>query len=1145
MIEKIIAYSARNPFLVILLTLLGIGWGLYSLSNIPLDAIPDLSDPQVIVFTEWKGRAPDLIEDQITYPIVSSMVAAPKVTSARGYSMFGLSFVYLLFEEGTDLYWARSRTLEYLSKIKNQLPDDVNPVLGPDASGVGWVLTYSLVDESGKNSIEDLRSFQDWKLRYLIESVPGVAEVASVGGYVIQYQIQVNPNSLAQYGITIEEIMKKVRNSNRDVGGRILEMSEREYFIRGLGYLKTIEDIQNITLKTTPNGEPILVKNVANVVKVPEIRRGAVDLNGKGEAASAIVVMRYGEDALKVVNNVKEVLKRVEGSLPKGTHIEITYDRSKVIQGSIDTLKIKLIEEMLVVAFIIMIFLWHFRSSLVPIVTLPIAVIFSFIPMYYFGVSSNIMSLAGIAIAIGAMVDATIIMIENAHKSLETWHADKDKTNLKERLIHACAEVGRPIFFSLLVIAVSFMPIFALQGQEGRLFKPLAFTKNFSMFFAAILAVTLGPFLIVNLLGNDSKKTPLKIKHLIVIWLVGIPVFTAIDAMLTLHVAQWFALIWSLSFIFLIIKRYKKGESALPWLSKIYNAVWVGKIHPEEKHPISQVLFKIYHPALDFVLKHRIKAIVISGLLVLSSIPVYMNLGQEFMPPLNEGDLLYMPTTLPGISIEKSKEWMQQQDKLIKTFDEVESVFGKVGRANTATDPAPLSMVETIIQLKPHQDWPKVYHERWYSSWSPDWLKSILRMIWPEMKTRTWDELINAFNERVRQPGTTNAWVFPVKTRIDMLTTGIRTPVGIKIFGDDLKKIETIATGVEGLAQKIPNTRSVIADRSMGGYYLDIKIRRESLATYGMTIESANKLIEGVLGGMNVTTIIDGRARYPVNIRYQRDYRSHINKLKRSLITVNENKHIPLMEIADIEINSGPPVIKDENGLLTSWVFVDLETGTDMAEYVKVLDRKLQESNLFTGGYTYKISGQFEFLERAKKRLLVVVPLTLLLIILLLHFNTKSWVRVCIVLLAIPFSLVGAFWLLYFLGYKMSIAVWVGLIALAGVDAETGVVMLLYLDLAHKKWKEEGKLKTKTDLVHAIHEGAVKRVRPKVMTVLTTFMGLLPIMWAGVHETGADVAKRIAAPMVGGIFTSFLMELLIYPCIYLLWKGKEFKDEKL
>lgn len=1087
MIEKLIAFSARQPFFIIFATLLGIGWGIYALKNIPLDAIPDLSDPQVIVLTEWKGRSPDLIEDQITYPIVSSMVAAPKVSNARGYSMFGLSFVYLLFEEDTDLYWARSRTLEYLSKIRNQLPEGVNPVLGPDASGVGWVLTYSLVDESGQNSIEELRSFQDWKLRYLIESVPGVAEVASVGGYVIQYQIQVNPNALAQYGITIQDIMQKVRLSNRDVGGRILEMSEREYFIRGLGYLKDIEDIKNITLKATEKGEPIFVKNVANVVKVPEIRRGAVDLNGKGEASSAIVIMRYGEDALSLIKQVKEVLKRVENSLPKGSHIEITYDRSKVIQGSIDTLKIKLIEEMLIVALVILIFLWHFRSSLVPIITLPISILFSFIPLYYFGLSSNIMSLAGIAIAIGAMVDAAIIMIENAHKTLEQT-APIDQESKKDLLIKACQEVGRPIFFSLLIIAISFIPIFSLQGQEGRLFKPLAFTKNFSMLFAAVVAVTLGPFLIINLLRLPKE---IKIKNNL--------------------------------------------------LSKITNFIWVGKIHSEEKHPISKFLYRIYEPLLKKTLKHRWKTILLAFLLVIFSIPAYFYLGQEFMPPLNEGDLLYMPTTLPGISIKKSKEWLQQQNKLIKTFPEVSSVFGKIGRANTATDPAPLSMVETIIQLKPYHEWPKYEIERWYSKHSPHWLKPVLNILWPERRRLTWNELIEKLNQTVQLPGTTNAWVFPVKTRIDMLTTGIRTPVGIKIFGDDLQYIEEIATQIETLVQDLPHTRSVIADRSMGGYYLDIKIRREQLASYGMTIESANKLIEGVIGGMNITTIIDGRARYPVNVRYQRDFRSNIEQLKRSLITVNAKKHIPLMEIADIEINSGPPVIKDENGLLTSWVFIDLENNTDMSAYVKQLDQELNKSNLFKEGYTYTISGQYEFLQRAKKRLQIVVPLTLMVIIVLLYINTRSWIQTFIVLTSASFALVGAFWILVILGYKISIAVWVGIIALLGIDAETGIIMLLYLDLAYKKRQAEGKLNSLSDLKLAIYEGAVTRLRPKVMAALTTFVGLLPIMWASVHETGADLAKHIAAPMIGGIITSFITTLLVYPATYMIWKERDLR----
>ncbi len=1085
MIEKIIGYCAKQRFLVFVFTLLGIVWGIYAVKNIPLDAIPDLSDPQVIIKTDWKGRSPDLIEDQITYPIVTAMVAAPKAKVARGYSMFGTSFVYIIFEEGTDIYWARSRTLEYLNQIRGQLPEGVNPVLGPDATGVGWVLSYALVDKSGKNSIEDLRAFQDWKLRYLLEAVSGVAEVATVGGFQKQYQVQINPNALAQYGITLSQIADKVRASNRDVGGRILEMSEREYFVRGLGYIKSLKDIEDITLKTTAQGAPVLLKDVAHVTLVPEIRRGAVDLNGEGEAVSGIVVMRFGENAYEVINRVKKTLERIKPTLPEGTELVITYDRSKVIGRSVTTLRHKLTEEMLIVAGIILLFLWHFRSSLVPILMLPLAVLFSFIPMFHMGISSNIMSLGGIAIAIGAMADAAIIIIENAHKALEDWKASGKKEDLSTVLIRACQQVGRPIFFSLLVIAVSFMPIFALEGQEGLLFKPLAFTKNFSMFFAALLSITLVPPLVVILL-----KIP---------------------------------------------KKVKLGNK---YLSGFVNFFWAGKIHAEDDHPISKVLFKVYTPVLKFLLHHRKKAIALSFLLILSIIPAYYQLGQEFLPPLNEGDILYMPTTLPGISIEASRKWLQQQDKLILQFPEVETVFGKVGRAQTATDPAPLSMVETVIQLHPQEDWPPVYHERWYSNWAPNWVKKPLAWVWPEMQARTWEELIEALEERVQLPGTTNAWLFPIRTRIDMLTTGIRTPVGIKVFGDDLNKIEKIAVQIEEKVQNMPGTRSVIAERSVGGYYLDIKVKREMLPIYDMTIEDANEVIEGVIGSHQLTTTVEGRERFPVNMRYMPGFRQDPEMIKRSLVTLSGNRQIPLGEIASIKMSKGPPQIKDENGMLTSWVFVDLNTDQDMGSYVERLKKVLVEDIQFPKGYTYLITGQYEFMQRAKEKLSVVIPVTFFIIILLLYTNTKSWMETGIVLLAVPFSLIGAFWVLYFLDYNMSIAVWVGIIALAGVDAETGVVMLLYLTLAYGDQKKAGRMNNMRDLEEAIMHGAVKRVRPKVMTVLTTFFGLLPIMWAATYETGADMAKRIAAPMVGGIFTSFLMELLIYPCIFMIWKWR-------
>lgn len=1088
MVEKIIAWCVRNPFLVVLLTLFGIGWGIYAVVNIPLDAIPDLSDPQVIVFTEWKGRSPDIMEDQITYPIVSAMVAAPHVAAVRGYSMFGMSFVYLIFKEDTDLYWARSRVLEYLSKIGDNLPEGVNPVLGPDASGVGWVFSYSLVDRSGKNSLEDLRSLQDWKLRYLIEAIPGVAEVASVGGFVKEYQIQVNPNALAQHGLTLKDVMERVQSSNRDVGGRVLEISEREYFIRGLGYLKNQSDIENIVLKAGDRGEKVLVHDVARVDVVPEIRRGGTDLNGEGEAVSAIVVMRYGEDVLSGIGQVKKTLKRLEPSLPEGVEVLVTYDRSKIILRSIKTLSKKLAEEMMVVALVILIFLLHFRSSLVPLITLPIGVLLAYIPMYHLGISSNIMSLGGIAIAIGAMVDAAIILVENAHKSYDRWQVGGQKQNLSETLLSSAQEVGRPIFYSLLVIAVSFMPIFTLTGQEGRLFKPLAFTKNFSMFFAAVLAITLAPVLIQYFFRQASAR-PFKGKM----------------------------------------------------VARIYRAIWAGHIYSEEKHPISRVLHQWYEPILNWVLARRKKAVIVAVVLVLSTLPVYLSLGQEFMPTLNEGDVLYMPTTLPGISITEAREWLQQQDKIIRQFAEVETVFGKIGRAETPTDPAPLSMVETVVQLKPHEDWPRVYRERWYSSRAPEFIKNTLRLIWPERQRRTWQELITSLNNTVRLPGTTNAWVFPIKNRIDMLTTGIRTPVGIKVFGDDLKTVDRIAVDIESLVQKIPGTRSVIADRSLGGYYIDIKLRRDQLALYGITVEDANELIEGMIGGKTVTTLIDGRARYSVNVRYQAGFRSDVEQLKNSLVTVASNKHVPLKELADVQVTQGPAMIKDEGALLTTWVYVDMEPDTDVQAYVERLNQAIVSAGIISPGYTYKITGQYEHLQRAKKRMLTVVPVTLIIILLLLYFNTGSWVRTGIVMLAVPFSLIGAFWFLYLLGYKMSVAVWVGMIALAGVDAETGVIMLLYLDLAFKEHKQAGRLKNLSDLKEAIMEGAVKRVRPKVMTVLTTFTGLLPIMWAAAHESGADVAKRIAAPMVGGIFTSFILELLIYPCIYMMWKGKKLR----
>ncbi len=1085
MIEKLIAWCTRNRFFVFLGTALAIMWGVWSLKNIPLDAIPDLSDVQVIVFTEWTGRSPDLVEDQITYPIVSSLLAAPQVKVARGYSFLGLSFVYVIFKDGTDIYWARSRVLEYMNQVRGKLPPGVNPTLGPDATGVGWVYEYALVDKTGQNSLADLRSFQDWYLRYWLESVPGVAEVAPIGGFVKQYQVEVDPDALVAYNISLKHVIMSIKRSNNDVGGRVLEMGEREYFVRGRGYIQSIADIENVALGVTETGTPVLVKNVARVQFGPEMRRGAAELDGEGEVVGGVVVMRYGENALKVIDRVKKKIEEVKGSLPPGVELVTAYDRSDLIKRSIATLKEKLGEEILVVSLIILLFLWHFRSALVPILSLPLAVLFSFIPMYHMGLSSNIMSLGGIAIAIGALVDASVILIENAHKHLEEWETNGKREDRSLVLLKAAQEVGRPVFFSLLVIAVSFMPIFTLEAQEGRLFKPLAFTKNFSMFFAAVLSVTLMPVLLQ-----------------------------------------------------LFLKPVKALSFKPKWLNKGFNFFWAGQIHHEENHPISRFLFKMYEPLLTFLLKWRKATIAVAVMIVLSIIPVYKQLGSEFMPPLNEGDILYMPTTLPGISIETARQWLQRQDEVIKSFEEVEVVFGKIGRARTPTDPAPLSMVETTAKLKPYQEWPDVYHDRWYSQWSPNWLKKLLGLVWPEYKPRTWNELIDALDKAMKIPGTTNAWTMPIKTRIDMLTTGIRTPIGIKIYGPDLERIQKIGEHIEGVLPHIQGTRSVFAERVTGGYFLDFHVKREEAARYGLTVGDVEDVIESAIGGKNVTMTIEGRERYPVNVRYVRELRNDIDKLKRVLVPTPSGAHVPISQLTDIVTSSGPPVIKDENGMLTGWVYVDITSDRDIGSYVKEAKALMKKEIELPPGYYLAWSGQFEYQQRAEKRLMMVLPLTLLIIIVLLYINAGSWIRTGFVLLAVPLSLVGAFWILYILGYNLSIAVWVGIIALAGIAAETGVIMLLYLDLSYDKAVKQGRMKTFSDLLEAVRHGAVKRIRPKTMAVGTTFIALLPIMFAGLHQAGADVMKRIAAPMVGGVLTSFLMELMIFPVLYAMWKRR-------
>lgn len=1078
MIEKLIRLCATNRFMTLTIMAALVFAGMWSMKRIALDALPDLSDTQVIVYSTW-DRSPDIIEDQVTYPIVTSLLGAPKVKAIRGFSDFGFSYVYVVFEEGTDMYWARSRVLEYLSKVQSQLPQGVKTEIGPDATGVGWVFQYALVDKSGKHSLADLRSLQDWTIRYQLQSVPGVAEVASLGGFVRQYQITVDPNKLSAYRIPLMQLMESVRRSNNEVGGRLVEWSGAEYMVRARGYVKSVADLESIVVKSDERGTPVLLRDVASVQLGPEMRRGVAELDGNGEVAAGIVVMRHGENALSVIERVKERLAEIEKTLPDGVKIVTTYDRSELIERSIQTLKHELIIEMIIVSLIILVFLWHIPSAIIPIFTLPAAVILAFIPMKMLGINANIMSLGGIAVAIGALVDAAVVVVENAHKKLEVWEAQGKKGDYKEVLIKAIQEVGRPSFFSLMVIAIAFLPIFALEAQEGRLFKPLAFTKNFAMAIAAVLAVTLDPALR------------------------------------------------------LLFTRMKEYEFRPRWLARVANAVVVGKMVPEERHPISKVLFKIYTPPAKFVLRHPRLVIGTALLIVLFTIPAYRKLGHEFMPPLNEGSILYMPTTLPGISITQASALLQRQDQLLKEAPEVERVFGKAGRASTSTDPAPFSMMETVVVLKPQDQWRA--KERWYSSWMPGFLKPVVRPLWPE--TISWDDLVNDLNARLTLPGQTNAWTMPIKNRIDMLTTGIRTPVGIKVYGSDLNKIEEIGKQLEGILRAVPGTRSVYGERTAGGYFVDFDLNREAIARYGLTIADVQEVIMTAIGGENVSTSIEGRERYLINIRYPREMRDDVDKLARTLIPTMTGAQIPLGQLATIKLVEGPSMIRDENGKLSGYVYVDVDTATrDIGGYVEEAKRTVESQLRLQPGYLLQWSGQYEAMARVRERMKIVLPLTLFIVFVLIFMNTKSAVKTTIVLLAVPFSAVGAIWFLYALGYNMSIGVWVGLIALLGLDAETGIFMLLYLDLSFEERRSAGTLRTLRDLDEAILHGAVHRVRPKVMTVACAFFGLVPIMWS--TGAGADVMKRIAAPMVGGLFTSFLMELLVYPAIYKLWRQR-------
>jgi len=1075
MINRIIDFSVENKLVVFTLVAVAALAGWWSMQRVSLDAIPDLSDTQVIIYSRW-DRSPDIIEDQVTYPIVTAMLGAPAVRAVRGFSDFGYSFVYVIFEDGTDIYWARSRTLEYLSGVLPGLPEGVKTELGPDATGLGWIYQYALLDTSGTHSLAEMRSYQDWYLRYYLKSVPGVAEVAPVGGFERQYQVNLDPNRLQFYGISIKRVVEAVKGGNTEVGARLIEFGGTEYMIRGRGYAQSVEDFESIVLKASKNGTPIRIKDVGQVVMGPDIRRGVSDLDGTGEVVSGIVVMRQGKNALEVIEGVKAKIREIEPGLPDGVKIIPVYDRSELIHRAIDTLTSTLIEVILVVIMVILLFLWHAPSAVIPAVTIPIAVLISFIPFKMLGITANIMSLGGIAIAVGTLVDAAIVVVEQTHKKLEEWEASGRKGDYRTVIIGAVKQVAGPSFFALLVIGVSFLPVLTLEAEEGRLFKPLAYTKTLAVLVAAVLAITLDPALR------------------------------------------------------LFVTKLKNFDFRPRWLCKAANAVFVGTIHSQEKHPVSRFLIRIYEPVARWSLRRKWVVIAVAVAMVIGTIPVYSRLGSEFMPPLDEGSIFYMPTTMPGISIAEAQKLLQVTDRIIKQFPEVDRVLGKAGRAETSTDPAPLSMLETVITLHPKSQWRR--SETWYSSWAPEWAKSILRRITPDHISR--DELINQMSEELRVPGVSNAWTMPIKGRIDMLTTGIRTPVGLKISGADLNVIEEIGIRVETLLSSVPGTRSVFAERTGGGYFLDIEWNREALSRYGLSVETAQEVVAKAVGGENVTVTVQGRERYPVNVRYMRDFRSDYDALARILVPASDGaRQIPLSQLAAIKEAAGPAMIRDEDGLLTGYVYVDV-TGRDENGYIAEADVLLKDKLKLPAGYAVLWSGQYEAMQRVKNRLKTVVPLTLFLILLLLYMNTRSITKTFIVLLAVPFSAIGAFWLLYLLGYNMSVGVWVGLIALLGVDAETGVFMLLYLDLAYEQAKKEGRLRNLSDLRAAILDGAVNRLRPKFMTVATLAIGLIPIMWA--TGTGADVMKRIAAPMIGGIFTSFLLELLVYPAIYQIWK---------
>jgi Cu(I)/Ag(I) efflux system membrane protein CusA/SilA len=1076
LIDHVIEFSIQHKRAIIFLVVVAsvIGW--WSITHARLDALPELGENQVIIFSRW-DRSPDLVEAQVTYPIVTAMLGAPHVKAVRGVSDFGYSYVYVIFDDDTDLYWARSRTLEYLSGVLSKLPEGAKTELGPDATSLGWIYQYALVDISGRHNLSELRDYQDWFLRYRLRSVPGVSEVAPVGGFTRQYQINVDPNRLRGYGIMIPQIVDAVRGGNTESSARMLDFGGTEYMIRGRGYAESIQDFENIVVATPEEGTPIRVRDLGQVVEGPDLRRGVADLDGTGEVVSGVVIMRSGENALDVIARVKARLREIETHLPDGVRIVPVYDRSPLIHRTISSTEETILEVVVTLALIIIVFLWHFPSASIPLITMPAAVLIAFVPFRLMGASVNIMSLAGVAIAFGELIDASIVAAEQVQKKLEQWDKEGRPGRPSDVILRAIKEVARPTFFALLVIAISFIPVLTLKGEEGRLFRPLVYTKTLAVAVAALLAITLDPALR------------------------------------------------------LLMTRVGKFDFRPVWLCRILNLLLVGKIRAEESNPVSRTLMRVYEPAVSWTLRHKWVVFGAAAVLLMITVPIFLSLGSEFMPPLDEGTILYMPTTMPGISIAQVQRLLQTTDLVLKQFPEVDQVLGKAGRAETATDPASLSMLETLITLKPRSQWRRA--PTWYSSWAPDWTRPLLRHITPD--TISIEELVSQMDAAVKAPGLSNAWTMPIRGRIDMLSSGIRTPVGLKIQGDDPGNIEDIGKQIAAILPSVHGTRGVFAEQTNEGYFLDVVWRRDELARYGISIKTAEDVLSSAVGGDNISTAYEGLARYPVNVRYFRDFRSTTDAIGQVLVPAGGQRQIPVSELATIRRTKGPAMIRDENGLLTGYVFVDLaarDAGSYVAEASKVLEQRVH----LPTGYTISWGGQGESIARANQRLKIVVPLTIGMVVMLIYLNTRSAVKTMIVLLAVPFSAIGAVWSLYLLHYNLSVAVWVGFVALLAVDAETGVFMLLYLDLAYEEASKRGCMRTVTDLRKSILFGAAKRLRPKFMTFAVTCIGLLPVMWS--IGTGSGVLKRIAAPMVGGIFTSFVLELLVYPAIYELWRRK-------